>query len=491
MIMTFANNNSKRRRSRGRCDRQIYCSAALIISISTIKICNANFSCSNQNRHRYSPFRSPKLPTLTSIFVPFSTPNLLQSLRGGDSGKQQQQQPMQQRKQSLSKNNGNEKSPFEYIPITALNDYGQSTQLRHAMEAASRYGTPIIACLCCSNNDGEKSTSNDDDDDNLSGESSKNGKQDIMENSIIICSLQRPRLGIVAPSIPSGTSSIIKNRHLHNNKSIKFHPSIQGLVKIIATRDDVDDIDPCNYDNDGPIHTLQTAIVSTGIQSDAVFLLSQLQRHFSKFWFRYNTLPTSRLSVVKMIREVLLDFMGYDWSEEVGSSKISGGVGSAAPSYSENEDDNNGSPNTAGRPLGVSSFLLSMDNDDTTSLPAHRPTITAIEANGSSEQYVARAIGVGAQKANELLSQKWKRCMTCDEVKNMMQEILYEIAVEQGWLSLDDDRESSSSSSSSNANANVDGKNDEMHVGLTIAFETLTRTGIDIEFAPLNRRKSD
>jgi 20S proteasome alpha/beta subunit len=316
--------------------------------------------------------------------------------------------------------------------------------------------------------------------------------------------LQRPRLGIIAPSIPTiGATSTNIRRYVssNDNNPVKVHPSIQGLVKVLATRDDVDRaaVDATSQNNnnedgdDVPIHTLHTAIVSTGIQSDATFLLNQLQRHFSKFWFRYNTLPMSTLAVVKHIREVLLDCMGYDWSMEVSSAKVSGGVGSAAPSYNENEDDDGAAAAAAGRPLGVSSFLLSFANDDiitsssSSSYPP-RPTITLIEANGSPEQYVARAMGVGAKRANELLSQKWKRGMSREEVKDMMQEILAEVAIERGWMFSDDDNDDGDDESISGSNSGVECDN-AMHVGLTIACETLTTRGIDIEFSPLPRLK--
>jgi len=457
MPLSICSNRQSRRRRQYDHRLLCCCSVALFFLSSITSVCVAKIQID-------IPHRRPSVSPLSSL----SKASLL-SLRGGSSSTNNDQQ----KKQSLSKNNNNEKSPFEYIPITALNNYGQSTQLRHAMEAASRYGTPIIACLCCADEEDSITNNNNDDGDNSNNEKQRN------ENSIVICSLQRPRLGIVAPSIPTGASSTNIRRYSTSNTSSKVHPSIQGLVKILATRDDVDNIDATTPTNDNvPTHTLHTAIVSTGIQSDATFLLNQLQRHFSKFWFRYNTLPTNTLAVVKMIQEVLLDCMGYDWSEEVGSAKVSGGVGSAAPSYNENEDESNGS-SAAGRPLGLSSFLLSLANDDdstTLSSSASRPMITLIEANGSSEQYVARAMGVGKQNANGLLAQKWKQGMSREEVKDMMQEILQEVAIERGWLQGDDQDGSSGSAT---------------HTDLTITCETITSRGIDIEFMPLQRVKSE
>ena len=435
MSPLFRSNQQRRKKFRRNYHGLPLC-VAIFSSITITSLCVAN-----ENRINDSYIRNNHHRQSTSY-----TSSIL-SLRGGNSANQQER--------SLSSNNKDQNSPFEYIPITALNNYGQSTQLRHAMEAASRYGTPTIACLCCdTENNGED-------------ESINNARN---ENSIVVCSLQRPRFGIIAPTIPTGSSST--NIRRYSTTSAKVHPSIQGLVKVIATRDDVDDING----DEIPIHNLHTAIVCTGIQSDATFLVSQLQRHFSKFWFRYNTIPTNSMAVVKMIQDVLLDCMGYDWSEEMGSAKVSGGIGSAAPSYNDNDEDGSGS-SAAGRPLGLSSFLLSLANNDDVS--SSRPTITLIEANGSSEHYVARAMGFGAQKANKLLSQKWKRGISRDEVKKMMQEILREVAIERGWLESDDDKVGSEESSLKLENDN------EMHVGLTVVCETLTRSGIDIECSPL------
>jgi hypothetical protein len=453
-LLLFSNHRQIRRRRR-RC-----CSVALFLGTIGSLFCAANRIITQQH------------PRPSSL----SFSSSLLSFRGGSSSNYQKQQ-------SLSKNNNEKSSPFEYIPITALNDYGQSTQLRYAMEASARYGTPIIACLCCCDDDNDNEDISDKND--IDDSTQRN------ENTIVICSLQRPRWGIIAPSIPTmGASSTNIRRYSsssnkNNNSSVKVHPSIQGLVKVLATRDDVDD--------DVPIHILHTAIVSTGIQSDATFLVSQLQRHLSKFWFRYNTIPTSTLAVVKNVREVLLDCMGYDWSEEVSSAKVSGGVGSAALSYNENDEDDGDSSAAAaaGRPLGVSSLLLSFATDDiltsSSSMQYPRPTITLIEANGSSEQYVARAMGVGAQRANELLSEKWKRGMSREEVKEMMGEILAEVAIERGWMS-GDDGGGGGGEPISDSIPSVE-RGNAMHVGLTIACETLTTRGIDIEFSPLQRFK--
>jgi len=348
-------------------------------------------------------------------------------------------------------------SPYDYIPITALDDYGQSTQLRHAMESAARYGTPVLACIFC-----------DEEDDNTTIKNSEAENNNKIENAILVCSLQRPRMGVVSNRPPT-MNTIMKIKQT----SDQVHPSIQGIVKVIATRDDYRPTFSTESEDDIPPHTLHTAMVCTGVQTDALFLQSQLQSHFtSSYWFRYNSLPSTATSnmysiptaVVKMVRDILLDCLGYDWSNEVGSGKVSGGIGSAAPSYSENENDD--SAVRPGRPLGVSTFLLGLDSrafgSESTKAP---PSLISIQANGASEQYVAQAMGMSANLGNERLSQQWKRCMNRREVKNMVRQIFEEIAREVGWI------DESSDVSQSKAGT-----------GLTIVCETVTSKGIEIEF---------
>ena len=358
----------------------------------------------------------------------------------------------QQAAEASASSSNEPSSPFEYIPITALDNYGQSTQLRHAMESATRFGTPVLACIC-----------------RIDSENKEEEKEGI-ENAIVVCSLQRPRPGVISssPTIRSSSSSNISSS---NNKSI-IHPSIQGMVKPVATRDDIQTTPRTHHLKDIPNHAIHTAIVTTGISSDANFLLAQLQSHISKYRFRYDALPstsgaTSSLTVIKMVRDVLLDCMGYDWSEELASAKVSGGIGSAAPSYDDQEgDEDRGSGGQrAGRPLGVCTFLLGLDY----STAAH-PFLTVIKANGSSQQYVAHAMGAGSQLANDKLSQRWKRCMSEKEAKDMMREILNDVAKETGWLPGDEN----------------DGRAERNGIdGLTVACETVTSGGIDVEYLPL------
>ena len=317
------------------------------------------------------------------------------------------------------------KSPYDYVPVTALDDYGESTQLRNAMESTSRYGTPVLACLCKTNED--------------------NGK----ENAVIVCSLQRPRLGIISSSHEANDMVRYRNKG-------GIHPSIQGMVKILTTRDD-STVKPSDAAAT-PKHSLHTALISTGLQSDTTFLLNKLQSHcISKYWLRYDTLPQGEV-ITRMVREILLDFLGYDWSEEVGSSSLTGGIGSAAPSYNDNEEEST----RAGRPLGVCTFLIGFDE---ASLDTS-PSLTVIKADGSSDNYVAYAMGIGAELSVDRLSQKWRRGMNSDHAKDMMRDLMREVAVEKGWLS-------------------EDVTNDKNTNDIIIVCETVSQHGIDIDYITL------
>jgi len=363
-------------------------------------------------------------------------------------------------KQTTTPTSNTEQSPFEYIPITALNDYGQSTQLKNAMESASRFGTSVLACICCQDHEDEEDSTD------------QSKEEDRVENTIVVCSLQRPRPGVIATSPPTCSSSITTKT---SSSKSTIHSSIQGMVRILSTRDDVHPNSiPYDSSMDIPKHTLHTAIVTTGIQSDANFLLTQLQMHISKYWFRYDTIPSTSSSdgtsssvsspsstVTKMVRDVLLDCLGYDWSNEVNSGKVSGGIGSAAPSYNEQEDEDD-RPQRAGRPLGVCTFLLGLDSS------TEFPYLTVIKANGSSQQYVAHAMGRGSDLGNVLLSQKWRRGMTTSEAKDMMISVLKDIAKEQGWIREDDGEGSK-------------GRDSDW----VVSCETVSPSGIDIDIEHL------
>ena len=338
-------------------------------------------------------------------------------------------------------------SPFEYVPVTALDDYGQSKQLRHAMESADRFGTPVLACVC--GRDGTKGENND-------TATDVGGNRTRAQDAIVVCSLQRPRLGTVAISLPltGGVTTVSRGNDVH--------PSIQGMVRIISTCDDSPNI-PAG--SEGPTHLLHTALVSTGVQADATFLLSRLQAHLSQYWFRYDALPSS---AVKMAQDILLDCFDYDREEEVTGSQVSGGIGSAAGRGDQGDEGGGGM--RAGRPLGVSSLLLGLDADAAGTVPG----LTLVRADGSARRCVAQAMGAGSTRGNVQLSQRWRRDMSREEARELLVGILRDVAEEEGWASVEGD-------GAGGGTAGGGRKED----GLAVVCETVTAAGIEVEMFSL------
>ena len=376
-------------------------------------------------------------------------------------------------------------SPYnDYIPITALDDYGRSKQLQHAMQSAKRYGTPIVACICCSSSSSSSSAKE--------VKEEGDSRSHLVEDVIIVCSLQRlhTRTGVVAASVAASTTT-----------TTTLPSSIHGMVRILATMDDDDEQhDEYNNNNDDendventfqpPRHALQSAIVITGLVSDAEYLTDKLRSHMNKYWFRYDSssCSTNAALVTKMTRDVLLDCMGYNRNDETLSGSVSGGIGSAAASSSSssggNDDDEDGTDEQqqqqrAGRPLGICAFLLGIGSKH-----LYRPScITVIEANGVSEEYVAYAMGMGSEIANLELAKKWRRHMGQNEAVDMMKGILQGVARERGWL------EDSTTRTEEEVNEDEEEKNneddDKRDADLMVVCEIVSSRGINIQYIKL------
>ncbi|KAL3763549.1 hypothetical protein ACHAWU_009233 [Discostella pseudostelligera] len=212
-------------------------------------------------------------------------------------------------------------------------------------------------------------------------------------------------------------------------------------------------------------------MVVSGIRSDADYLSDRLRSHAVKHWFRYDTSPSLN-TMAEMVRDVMLDFLGYNRGEEVRSAQISGGIGSAAPSYNGGgggDDDENGNDARAGRPLGVSVFLLG--GLDSVRHGDGGAEITSIEADGSSRTYVARAMGVGSQYANDKLSHHWRKNMSVDEAKDMMRSIMKDVAREVGWFPSAEDE--------------VDCFGGYEEGQWTMVCEIVTSNGVDVDFSTM------
>ena len=87
-------------------------------------------------------------------------------------------------------------------------------------------------------------------------------------------------------------------------------------------------------------------------------------------------------------------------------------------------------------------------------------------------------MGMGSRLANEQLSVKWKQCMSREESKQMMREILKEVAKEKGWMGTSDDEEDGGGKQSEGYAEDEDGNGS----GLTLVCETVTSRGIEVEY---------
>ena len=392
-----------------------------------------------------------------------------------------------------SENDKSSSSPLynDYIPITALDDYGRSEQLRRAMQSAKRYGTPIVACICRSSSSRSSSSSSSSSSKEVKEvEEVEDSRSHLVEDVIIVCSLQRlhTRTGVVAASTTTTTTTTLPS-------------SIHGMVRILATMDDDDDEQHDGYNNNNyddendventfqpPRHALQSAIVITGLVSDAEYLTDKLRSHMNKYWFRYDSssCSTNAAAVAKMTRDVLLDCMGYNRNDETLSGSVSGGIGSAAASSSSsggNDDDEDGAEEQqqqqqrAGRPLGICAFLLGIGSKH-----LYRPSrITVIEANGVSEEYVAYAMGMGSEIANSELAKKWRRHMGQNEAVDMMKGILQGVAKERGWL------EDSTTRTEEEVNEEEKNKEDDdkRDADLMVVCEIVSSRGINTQYIKL------
>jgi 20S proteasome alpha/beta subunit len=377
-------------------------------------------------------------------------------------------------------------SIYNYIPITALDNYGRSKQLQHAMQSTKRYGTPIVACICCSSSSSSSSKEEEEEEDSRAVR--------VEEDVIVVCSLQRlhTRTGVIAST--TTTTTAIPS------------PSIHGMVRILATKDD----DEYNNNNDEktidienfssfqpppPQHTtLQSAIVITGLGSDADYLTDKLRYHINKYWFRYDTTSSSSTNaavVTKMTRDILLDCMGYNRNDETMSGSVSGGIGRAAGGGDNDDNDEDGGADEqqqqrAGRPLGICAFLLNLG-----SRSYHRSSscITVIEANGVSEEYVAYAMGMGSEIANNELAKKWRRYMGQNEAIDMIKGILQGVAKERGWLEDSTTTRIEEEEEEVNEEDEEEEKNkeddDERDADLMVVCEIVSSRGINIQYIKL------
>jgi 20S proteasome alpha/beta subunit len=185
--------------------------------------------------------------------------------------------------------------PSPYQSAVALDQYGNSVQLRNARECSLRYGLPIIVAVS------------------------------IVDQSIVVCSLH-PRSG-----------------------AISISSSKPRVIHVIAS-DDVEEGDGNDYSNISCPTT--TALVCSGLKADAVLLRTLLRERSRRLWERYDIIP-SPSRIADACTQVFLSFFKYNRQKEVNDE-----AGPIDSSSSSDDDENTAGNFEMSRPFGLHVLVL-------------------------------------------------------------------------------------------------------------------------------------
>lgn len=261
-----------------------------------------------------------------------------------------------------------------YTSVASLDQYGQSAQLRNALVASSRHGKLIVAATCsCKDIDGD--------------------------NCIVVCSTRsKPR-----------------------NRAIKSSSSSSLIIQVLSTAQ-------C---------TAYTAMVNSGMRSDASLLLQLLRDYARRVWDHYDTVP-SGACMADALGGVLVRCMSYDVSEEIC------GYGVGHVISSDNNGDEDDGFNMA-RPFGVSSLILDVrkattgtpastavshdKNDKHMQHPSIHVSCISVDPSGTQQHWLASAMGTGSEDGKRLLEVRWNKNMSKDEVIKMCADIVREVSL--------------------------------------------------------------
>jgi len=257
-------------------------------------------------------------------------------------------------------------SAYEYVPITALDQYGQSTQLRHAQLASSRYGALTLAAMATLPPSSSTSSS-----------TSSHDNQE--EETVIVCA-----------TLPNQSSAGLKSKS-------------STLLQIVA------------FDTSSSAHNPKdqsiVAMMGSGIKPDVQFVTSHIRDYSRRIWERYDVIPTShRLS--RAVSELCRSFMGYDISEE-----IMDGVGPVLL-QSDGEEDENSEP--MARPLGVQMLIMGIHKQQAVDM-------VSVDAAGVQTPCYYWAMGRDGDEAYKLLQERWEEGITVEELKKVMTKICKDI----------------------------------------------------------------
>uniref|UniRef100_A0A7S4ND30 Proteasome endopeptidase complex n=1 Tax=Odontella aurita TaxID=265563 RepID=A0A7S4ND30_9STRA len=241
-----------------------------------------------------------------------------------------------------------------YQSVTALDKYGSSPQIRNAREASSRHGALVVSAVSS-------------------------------DGTIVVCSLSKPRIGVRQHPRPlSGGASFLGGGH---------------AVKVVATGDEGS-------------AAMTTAVVCSGVKSDATLLVSLLRSYARRVWDRYDAVPGAD-RIADAASEAFLTFMGYDRSKEVLD-----GAGHAC------EDEGGEDDFGMSRPFGIQALIIGVGPSGA---GGSRAAIRSVDPSGVTGSWVARALGRGSSHANKLLSQRWRRDLSDKETVEMCIDIVREV----------------------------------------------------------------
>lgn len=258
-----------------------------------------------------------------------------------------------------------------YTAINMLDEYGSSPQIRNACKASDLHGSLILCAVA-----------------------SLSTKDEVM---------------VVASHV----------RHLSGKHS---SPSSYERVKLIAN----EYID--GYDSiESPALPMLLAAVGSGIRPDFTLVVKLLRRYAIRTWERYDIYPSS-LALCDATRRIMMGFMGYDRSIELGGFTTILDV----------LTDEYGKKIKLGRPMGVKVVLMGFTRERNGNTVAE---MRKIDPGGavSDKMMLAVAMGRDNEMAGKLLEERYAYGLGLDVIEDMLVDLLRDVVLDGGSYDEEDD----------------------------------------------------
>lgn len=261
--------------------------------------------------------------------------------------------------------------PTPYQSAVALDQYGNSVQLRNARECSLRYGLPIIAAVST------------------------------VDQSIVVCSLH-PRSSVGSNTISSSSGGIPR------------------VVHVIASDDIEVDDDSSSTSRSRSMECQKiccpttTALVCSGLKADATLLRTLLRERSRRLWERYDILP-SPSHIADACTQIFLSFFQYNRDREINDE--------AGPLDSTYPNDDTSTPGNfeMSRPFGLHVVVLGIRQHQ------HPPIIISVDSSGTQRHHPNFiAIGKRSREANEKLKNLWKKDLNVQQIRDICCSVLDE-----------------------------------------------------------------